>query len=106
MHPDNLIIRLSLKISYIYLKFLLLITFLGRWHHIVAKRYHQDGLLELDGTEDRVRGSTVGSLRTLNISPEMWIGGFDLKSKSPSLRGRRNENNEMETLKTGFMGEY
>ena len=82
------------------------VIFLGQWHHLVAKRYHQDGLLELDGTEDRVRGSTVGSLRTLNISPEMWIGGFDLKSKSPSLRGRRNENKEMETLKTGFMGEY
>ena len=79
---------------------------IGQWHHLVAKRYHQDGLLELDGTEDRVRGSTVGSLRTLNISPEMWIGGFDLKSKSISLRGRRNENKEIETLKTGFMGEY
>ena len=45
----------------------------GKWHHLKAKRYHQDGLLELDG--QRFSGSAKGSLRTLNISPLLWIGG-------------------------------
>ena len=76
----------------------------GKWHHLVAKRYHQDGLLELDGIEDRVRGSTGGSLRTLNIASSMWIGGFDLKSKSKSTKGRRNEDTELNALSTGFIG--
>ena len=76
----------------------------GEWHHLIAKRYHQDGLLELDGTEDRVRGSTGGSLRTLNIASSMWVGGFDLKSRSISRKGRRNENTEMNALENGFIG--
>ena len=76
----------------------------GEWHHLIAKRYHQDGLLELDGTEDRVRGSTGGSLRTLNIASSMWVGGFDLKSRSNSKKGRRNENTELNALENGFIG--
>ncbi|QQP57576.1 Uncharacterized protein FKW44_002612, partial [Caligus rogercresseyi] len=38
----------------------------GKWTRLVAKRYHQDGLLELERT-DKVIGSTKGSLRTLNL---------------------------------------
>jgi hypothetical protein len=53
-----------------------------------------------------VRGSTVGSLRTLNIASEMWIGGFDLKSKPKSIRGRRNEDTEMKAISSGFIGIY
>ena len=49
---------------------------LGVWHHVKAKRYHQDGLLEVDDS-GRVTGSASGSLRTLNIPSILWIGGQD-----------------------------
>ena len=49
---------------------------LGHWHHLVAKRYHQDGFLALDGT-DKVTGKALGSLKTLNIAEITWIGGVD-----------------------------
>ena len=104
--------RLSYKIQFVY--FIIPFIFfaitvnkkliLGEWHHLVAKRYHQDGLLELDGTEDRVRGTTGGSLRTLNIASHMWVGGFDWKRKSKSTNGRRNENTEIDALSNGFIG--
>ena len=43
-------------------------------------------------------------MRTLNIASSMWIGGFDLESKSKSTKGRRTEDTEMQALKTGFIG--
>ena len=39
---------------------------LGHWHRLVAKRYHQDGFMSLDGT-DKITGQTVGSIKTLNV---------------------------------------
>ena len=36
----------------------------------------------------------------------MWIGGFDLKSKSKSTKGRRNEDTELIALSTGFIGTF
>ena len=76
----------------------------GQWHHLVAKRYHQDGLLELDGSEDRVTGSTVGSLRTLNIVPQIWIGGLNSKAMMKTRRGRRNEYKGGQKVVSGFIG--
>jgi hypothetical protein len=49
---------------------------LGQWHRLVAKRYHQDGFMALDGT-DRVTGQTAGSLRTLNLGQLTWLGGVE-----------------------------
>ncbi len=49
---------------------------LGHWHHLVAKRYHQDGFLALDGS-DKVTGKALGSLKTLNVGDLLWIGGID-----------------------------
>ena len=40
---------------------------LGQWTVLKAKRYHQDGLLEVGPHNQRVTGSAKGSLRTLNI---------------------------------------
>ena len=53
---------------------------LGEWTEIKAKRYHQDGLLEVGPHHARVTGSAKGSLRTLNIPNVIWIGGLDLES--------------------------
>lgn len=53
-----------------------------------------------------MRGSTVGSLRTLNIASEMWIGGYDLKATSKSVRRSPSENTEMESISSGFIGTY
>ena len=53
---------------------------LGEWIEIKAKRYHQDGLLEIGPHHARVTGSAKGSLRTLNIPNVIWIGGLDLEN--------------------------
>ena len=47
---------------------------IGEWHHVVAKRYHRDGLLEVD-RGDWITGSTKGSLKTLNLVEISWVGG-------------------------------
>ncbi|XP_059088020.1 agrin-like [Tigriopus californicus] len=56
----------------------------GQWHELVAKRYHHDGLLEMDG--DKVMGSSKGSLRTLNVGELLWIGNVDTKYESNVLK--------------------
>ena len=48
---------------------------LGHWHHLVAKRYHQDGFLAIDGI-DKITGQTVGSIKTLNVDKMAYFGGF------------------------------
>ena len=48
---------------------------MGQWHHLVARRYNQDGYLALDDT-DKVRGKAVGSIKTLNVDNLAWIGGL------------------------------
>ena len=58
---------------------------LGEWTEIKAKRYHQDGLLEVGPHHARVTGSAKGSLRTLNIPNVIWIGGLDLESSRCGL---------------------
>ena len=47
---------------------------IGECHHVVAKRYHRDGLLEVDGG-DWITGSTKGLLKTLNLVEISWVGG-------------------------------
>ena len=49
---------------------------LGHWHRLVAKRYNRDGFLSLDGT-DKVTGSSVGSIKTLNVDQLGFIGGIN-----------------------------
>eukprot|EP00095_Tigriopus_kingsejongensis_P010554 maker-scaffold421_size176100-snap-gene-0.22 protein:Tk10554 transcript:maker-scaffold421_size176100-snap-gene-0.22-mRNA-1 annotation:"hypothetical protein DAPPUDRAFT_308094" len=56
----------------------------GQWHELVAKRYHKDGLLEVDG--DRVTGSSKGSLRTLNVGELIWIGNVDTQYEDNVLK--------------------
>ena len=61
---------------------------LGHWHRLVAKRYHQDGFMSLDGV-DRITGQTVGSIKTLNVKSLAFMGGvpegtnevFEIKCK-------------------------
>ena len=49
---------------------------LGHWHRLVAKRYHQDGFMSLDGT-DKITGQTVGSIKTLNVEQLAFMGGIN-----------------------------
>ena len=49
---------------------------MGQWHHLVARRYNQDGFLSLDAS-DKVTGKAVGSIKTLNVDQLAWIGGLD-----------------------------
>ena len=60
----TLLIRSNSKIS------------MGQWHHLVARRYNQDGFLSLDAS-DKVTGKAVGSIKTLNVDQLAWIGGLD-----------------------------
>ena len=46
---------------------------LNVFHKVVAKRFGQDGVLQLnDGTE--VSGSSPGSLRSLNLGTSLYLG--------------------------------
>ncbi len=46
---------------------------LNTFHTVVAKRFGQDGMLQLDdGVE--VTGSSPGSLRSLNLGTSLYIG--------------------------------
>ncbi|CAB4061570.1 unnamed protein product [Lepeophtheirus salmonis] len=70
----------------------------GKWTHLVAKRYHQDGLLELERT-DKVIGSTRGSLRTLSLQGHLWIGGVDPNDFPLMYKVRKNAGTSI-----GFVG--
>ena len=67
---------------------------LGHWHRLVAKRYHQDGFMSLDGV-DRITGQTVGSIKTLNVKSLAFMGGvpegtykvFEIKFKLGFKKG-------------------
>ena len=64
---------------------------LGHWHRLVAKRYNRDGFLSLDS--DKVTGSSVGSIKTLNVDKLGYIGGInpelelDVREKSGLSEG-------------------
>lgn len=58
----------------------------GHWTELKAKRYHQDGLLEVGPHGARVTGSATGSLRTLNIPSVVWVGATPPGSEDDGLR--------------------
>lgn len=46
---------------------------LKRFHRVIIKRYHRDGMLKLDEEED-VAGQSKGSLRALDLTDDAYIG--------------------------------
>ena len=46
---------------------------LGKYHKIVAKRYKKDGMLAIDG-QDTVKGKTVGTLESLDLVENLYVG--------------------------------
>ncbi len=62
---------------------------LGRWHRAQAKRWHRDGMLQLDD-RDGVVGRSNGSLRSLDISGA-FVGGLPTEPRTPMKNaGMRN----------------
>ena len=51
----------------------------GSTYHITAKRYNRDGLLRVDGEED-VKGTSPGSMKSLNLDHGGYIGYVPLNS--------------------------
>lgn len=46
---------------------------LGKFHRVVLKRYHRDGILKLDDAED-VAGQAMGSLKALDLLEDTFVG--------------------------------
>lgn len=46
---------------------------LKRFHKVVAKRYHRDGILKLDDYED-VAGQSQGTLKSLDLVEDAFVG--------------------------------
>lgn len=46
---------------------------LSKYHKVVVKRYHRDGILKIDETEE-VAGQSKGSLRALDLSEDSFLG--------------------------------
>lgn len=46
---------------------------LGKFHRVVLKRYHRDGILKLDDAED-VAGQAAGSLKALDLLEDTFVG--------------------------------
>ncbi|PSN29773.1 Agrin [Blattella germanica] len=44
-----------------------------KFHQVVAKRYHRDGILELDDYE-HVAGQSQGSLKALDLVEDAYVG--------------------------------
>jgi coxsackievirus/adenovirus receptor len=44
-----------------------------KFHRVVVKRYHRDGMLKLDDYED-VAGQSQGSLKALDLVEDAYIG--------------------------------
>ena len=51
----------------------------GVVYHIVAKRYNRDGLLRVAGDEE-VKGASPGTMKSLNLGHESYIGYVPLNS--------------------------
>ncbi|CAL8148206.1 unnamed protein product [Orchesella dallaii] len=51
----------------------------GSIYHITAKRYNRDGLLRVDGEED-VKGTSPGSMKSLNLDHGGYMGFIPLNS--------------------------
>ena len=59
---------------------------LGQWHSLVFRRYHQDGILELD-KEEPVTTRSRGRNKSLNIRDNIYLGGHPLTNSSSYLLG-------------------
>lgn len=46
---------------------------LKRFHKVIAKRYHRDGILKLDDFED-VAGQSQGTLKSLDLVEDAFVG--------------------------------
>ena len=46
---------------------------LNRFHHVVARRFGQDGMLQLDDGP-QVTGSSPGTLKSLNLGASLHLG--------------------------------
>ena len=44
-----------------------------RFHRVIAKRYHRDGMLKLDDSED-IAGQSQGSLKSLDLMLDAFVG--------------------------------
>ena len=58
---------------------------LGYWHRLVFRRYHQDGMLQID-LSDPVRGKASGRNKSLNIKGAMYVGGHPYMNRTGSSR--------------------
>ena len=59
---------------------------LGQWHRLVFRRYHRDGMMQLDqGEVVKTRGR--GRNKSLNIKDKLYIGGHPYSNTSQHLVG-------------------
>ena len=57
-----------------------------QWHRVQAKRWHRDGMLKLDNSED-VSGQSGGDLRSLDIDREStYVGGIPIENDEKTLK--------------------
>ena len=59
---------------------------LGEWHSLVFRRYHQDGILQLD-REEPVTTRSRGRNKSLNIRDNVYLGGHPLSNTTSYLLG-------------------
>ena len=59
---------------------------LGSWHTLVFRRYHQDGMLQIDKS-DPVRGKASGRNKSLNIRGATYVGGHPYMNISGDMVG-------------------
>jgi len=52
----------------------------GGTYELVAKRYNQDGLLQINGGEEEIRGSSPGTTKSLNLKNGGFLGGVPINS--------------------------
>lgn len=55
-----------------------------KFHHVVARRYHRDGVLKLDNSED-VAGQSQGSLKSLDLQEDAFVGFVPTEHKKYDL---------------------
>lgn len=59
---------------------------LGQWHSLTFRRYHQDGILQLD-KEEPVTTRSRGRNKSLNIRDNIYLGGHPLTNSTSYLVG-------------------
>ena len=59
---------------------------LGSWHKLMFRRYHQDGMLQIDKS-DPVRGKASGRNKSLNIKGALYVGGHPYMNRTGDMAG-------------------